>query len=916
MKKKISLLILLLIVGTAIYSNSLHSAFQFDDTPFVVDNVTIRDLSDVGAIWRGVLPQHSRFVAFYSFALNYYFHRLDVFGYHVTNLAIHIISSILVWWLVFLLISTPRVKDEKFLEYKGGISFVAGLLFVCHPVQTQAIVYITQRFASLATMFYLLAVCLYLYARLMNNKNFARNFTFLGSVFAVLLGMFTKEITITIPITLIIIELMFLNEGKKVSDLLGWFKKGNAWIFILIVSMALFIIPQQFSFSVKNQLFAEKVSNSYDGDIITFGKYFMTQFRVAATFLRLLFVPVNLNADYDFPLSKSFFGFKTIASFIVCLTFFVLGFLIRKKNVLISFGILWFFVTFLPNFVPRSDVIFEHKLYLISVSFCIVVAALLFKFVEDKKFRLFIICCIVVVFSFMTYQRNKVWENSFTLWQDVVKKSPNKARGHNNLGAEYIRRGKYDLALVEANKTLDLNAGYYKAYYNRGIAYYNYRLYEKAIKDFKKSIELQPTYHDAYNYLGIYYFNNGEIDRALEHYNKALEFNPNYVSAYNNRGMVYLNKRQFDQALSDFDKALSLDPYHVKAYYNKGNLYFAQGQQDKAIEEYGKVIKLDPGFVEVLNNRGILYLNTGKVDLALADFEKALSIRKDYDRAYYNIGELYRSEKKYDLAYEYYGKTIRANPKLLDAYNSRGELFLEEKKYELALKDLNRSISLDPGHGMAYYYRGNLNKELGNYEQALDDYNKVLEASPNNPEGLYSRGELYELLGENEKARADFDQILNTSSGFVDMYYNQSIDFKRDNKDELAISGFSKVINVDQKNADAYNNRGNIYGKQGQYDLALADYNMAIKHGPDHAKAYNNRGTVYRVKGKLGLALKDYNRAIEIDPKYAFCYLNRSLVYSSLGKFDSALDDAVTARVLGQVVEQNYIDFLKKNIKK
>ncbi|MBU0469241.1 MAG: tetratricopeptide repeat protein, partial [Candidatus Omnitrophica bacterium] len=908
MKKKLSLLMLLLIVGTAIYSNSLHSAFQFDDTPFIVDNVTIRDLSDVGTIWKGVLPQHSRFVAFYSFALNYHFHKLDVFGYHVTNLAIHLISAILVWWLVFLLISTPGVKDEKSLKHKGSISFLAGLLFVCHPVQTQAVVYITQRFASMATMFYLLAVCLYLYARSLKQRGFVIiALSYFGSCIAALLGMFTKEIAITIPLTLIIIEFMFLNPGKNLRDLLVGFKKGNRWVFIVIILLSLLIIPQQFDFSVKNQLFAEKVSNSHDGDIITFGKYFMTQFRVAATFIRLFLVPINLNADYDFPLSKSFFELQTFLSFIAVLSVFIIGFLTRKKNVLVSFGILWFFVTFLPNFVPRSDVIFEHKLYLISVGFCIAVSSLLFKLIEDQKVRMFIVCFIVAEFSLITYQRNKVWENSLTLWQDVVKKSPNKARGHNNLGAEFIRRGKYDLALVEANKTLELNAGYYKAYYNRGIAYYNYRLYEKAIKDFKKSIELKPIYHDAYNYLGIYYFNNGNIDLALDNYNKALEFNPNYVSAYNNRGMIYLNKRKFDLALSDFNKALSLDDKHIKAYYNRGNLYYVQGQYDKAIEEYNKVIKLDPGFVEVLNNRGILYLNMGKVDMALSDFKKALSINKDYERAYYNIGDLYRSQKKYELAYEYYNKTINVNPDFLEAYNSLGDLYFQEKKYELALKEFDKAIAVNPGHGMAYYFRGNLNKALNNYEQALEDYNKSLETSANNPEVLYSRGELYELLGESEKARADFDKVLNTSSGFVDTYYNQSIDLKRENKDELAISGFSRVINVDEKNADAYNNRGNIYGKKGQYDLALADYNMAIKHDPAHAKAFNNRGTVYRVKEKLDLALSDYNRAIELDPEYAFCYLNRSLVYSSLGKYDRALDDALNAKVLGHGVDQKYI---------
>ncbi|MBU0469243.1 MAG: tetratricopeptide repeat protein [Candidatus Omnitrophica bacterium] len=604
------------ILGMIVYSNSLDIPFHFDDQLFIVNNPTIRNLSDSGQIFKSLLPQRSRFVAFYSFALNYHFYKLDVFGYHVTNLIIHIVSSLLVWRLALLLISAPSVKDDKAFENKDLIAFFAALLFVSHPVQTQAIVYITQRFASLATLFYLLSVFLYLKARLIGENTKARLGCFIASGIAALMGMFTKEITITIPITIMFIEgMLFGSKGKK-ENLLIYLRSNKRWLYLLILLSFMLIIPKLFDFTVVNQLFTPKQSNSHDGDIITFGRYVLTQFRVAVTFIKLLFVPIGQNVDYDFALSKSLLDLATMFSFIAFFLIFSVGIMLKKRNVLASFGILWVYITFLPNFIPRSDLIFEHKLYLISFGFCFLLATIVFKRFQSKRTGVIFLCIIIFTYSVLTYQRNKIWSSEVSLWSDAAKKSPYKSRALNNLGFSYLKQKEFDLAFQYFNKVIKHNPTFVRSYDNRGTVYHQWNKNELALSDF----------------------------------NKAIELNPSFARAYYNRANLYRDEKKYDLAIQDYSKAIDLQNNYTLAYNNRGNVYSFKGEYDLAVLDYNKVLELNPGFLRAYNNRGAVYIATKQYDLALKDLNRIINLEPKRAKAYYNRSYVYRVKKQYKKA--------------------------------------------------------------------------------------------------------------------------------------------------------------------------------------------------------------------------------------------------------------------------
>src|SRR6185503_14617809 len=204
-RRSFSIIAGIFLVGSLIYANTLKAPFVYDDEPFIVYNTNIKDLGNLPAIWHAAAVP-SRFISFLSFALNYHFHGLDVAGYHLVNIGIHLINALLVYWLMLL---TLRGHEARRM-----LAAAIALLFLTHPIQTQAVTYITQRFTSLATLFYLAAICFYASGRVYRKPIY-----YAGAVLSAVLAMFTKEIALTLPVAIIMYDFYFLknNVGAAVS---------------------------------------------------------------------------------------------------------------------------------------------------------------------------------------------------------------------------------------------------------------------------------------------------------------------------------------------------------------------------------------------------------------------------------------------------------------------------------------------------------------------------------------------------------------------------------------------------------------------------------------------------------------------------------------------------------------------------
>ncbi|MBP9855317.1 MAG: tetratricopeptide repeat protein [Candidatus Omnitrophica bacterium] len=673
-------ILLIIIVGFLIYSNSLHNGFHFDDMFFIVDKPEIRNIDDVNAIWHAH-SHPARFVAFYTFALNYHFHQYKVFGYHVFNLIIHLINALLVWWMVQLIFLTPRMREDPLNRVKKWLALFAALIFVAHPLQTQGVTYICQRFASLATLFYLLSICLFLKGRL---KVGWISFTyFFGAGISALLGMFTKQIVFTLPIILILIELIFIRKDKV------------KWPVIIFTALFLLIVPSIFSFN-PSILNIHHASESHDGDRLTPTIYFLTQMPVLLTYLKLLFFPIGQNVDYDFPAYSHFFVPQVFLPFLLLSIIFLSSLMILKRHRLLAFAILWFFVTISveSSFITIKNVIFEHRMYLPMAGCAIFLTVLIFKIVREEKRAVFILSTIVIVLSVLTYQRNFVWRDGITLWSDVIKKSPEKGRPHVSLAIAYIQDEKLNEALDQLNLAIKYSPQDYKAYNNLGLVYNKKGLYEEAIKEYSHAIELKADNPISYSNRADAYREIGQNEKAYQNYNEAIRLNPRYAEAYINRGVFFGRNENLELALKDFMTAIQINPTLPESYNNRGIVYQRQRFFDLAQADFTHAIRIKPDYADALYNRGNVYKETGQFLEALDDYNRALKIRNNYSQVYNNRGIIYGLDGKDDLALHDFNLATQYDPNYSAAYFNRSLVYLKQGSYQEALDDTLKAKKL------------------------------------------------------------------------------------------------------------------------------------------------------------------------------------------------------------------------------
>ena len=551
------------------YSNTFFASWHLDDFPNIVNNVKLHlvQLSPQSLIATFTANPADGGNSLYrplsclTFGLNWYFGKGNVFGYHIVNILLHILTGYLLYCTILTLFQTPKLKQQKRTDVYL-IAFLATLLWLVHPLQTQAVTYIVQRMTVLGAFFYILAMYFFLKARLV-SANRPKIFYISGCFLAYIAALASKENTVTLPLALLLIEIIFFQ--KKIKPL-----SGKTTFFILLFAIIILLEGGYILIKLQNWSFFR----IYDQRSFSPMERFLTEHRIVLFYLSQLFFPApqRLSLIHDFSLSTSLLHpWTTLPALLLVYSFISLAVLYIPKKPLLSFSILFFFLNHLiESTILPLELIFEHRNYLPSLFLFLPVATalqqLFTKFNKKRWLRLTLatfIITLVASLSYITYTRNAIWKDEYTLWLDTLKKAPNDARPYQNLAMLLSSNGRYLQAIA---------------------------LYQKALSKQAPS----PA---------------RSVSLSL-----------------NNMGNVYLSLQQYDKAIKSYNSALQIDPDNPNTLYNKTVALVAEGKWNEASSNADKLTMLSWDNSTFFNIKGFILLKLGTPEVSLPYFDKAYAL--------------------------------------------------------------------------------------------------------------------------------------------------------------------------------------------------------------------------------------------------------------------------------------------------
>ena len=842
-------LLALVVVGALIYANTLQSPFIFDDDLIIIDNPAIRmqklRWSDIQHAVSG--KGGNRPLSNLTFALNYYFGQYNPSGYHIVNMAVHIITGLLLY--IFLKTTLKICRRQNWQTFPldrlaiDTISGLTALLWLTSPVQTQSVTYIVQRTNSMAAMFFVLALLCYVKGRMAHrkvhrisvtqnadgNKGTARRHYYVwyaAGAIAAMLAWGSKENSAVLPFFIWLYEWYFFQDLSK-----QWLKKQLP----IVAGILLLFGAIAFSHLGLEPWEKFKGLRDFSAGEFTVGQRLLTQTRVVVYYLSLIFFPhpSRLNLDYDFPISQTLVNpYTTLISLAIIIALIVTGVWLAKKQRLISFCIWWFIGNLLieSSIIPLA-IIFEHRLYLPSMLVFLPPVILAYRYLKRLGLTVGVCGILAAVSALGTVERNKVWRDHLSMWTDCVRKSPHKARPYANLANAQKDLNLLDEALQNYRQSIRINPNLPEAHYNLGVLLGEQSSTSEAIDHYLKAVQLNPKFADAHNNLGSAFQKQGQPQKAEKHLRQALQLEPDHAEALNNLGFILAAQNEYDAAIVNYRKALQIDPDFVKAHKNLGFALQRQGDLDQAVVHYRKALELLPGDSETRIHLANALTALGKNDQAAGHIQAALQTKSDNAQALNNLGAQLLNQGKLNEALALLTRAVEIKPDLAEAHNNLGIILIRQGKLTPAISHFQEAVRVDPDFALA---KNNLKRAVAireGMQREIVEIQKELSARADDPGLLFKLGNLYLGLGEWDKAIIELEKALALQPTFKAAQNNLAMAYTADRRYGQALTAFEKLIELDPAQAGNYYNMAVLYALQNKVPQAIVWLKKAIDRG-------------------------------------------------------------------------------------
>lgn len=570
------LLILCIVLITALaYANSLKNSFVWDDYIVVVENDFIKSWdnfyrlfdksyltrsSDIDYLGRRDIGSGEflyRPVSTFSYFIDFSIWKLNPFGFHLTNLLLHIINAILLFSLIMLI---TRIK---------AVAFLTSLLFAIHPVTTETVDVIAFRPNLLSLMFFLSAFILFIKCNQLSGKK--QVYVYLLSLGSFLLAIFSKEMALIFPIILLCYDYFIRKIPGNIFTHLKKYYMGYAGVLFFCFLVKYIAIGAVFKQPVMDAM------QNLSINILTMSK-------VIATYIQWLVFPFNVHPTLpDDPafIAHSLFEPRVIISMALIAAMLAIAIKARNKVPLVSFGIFWFFIALIPVaniFYPLTNYMAARYLYLPTIGFVLVVSLLLvkcygcmiFRITSVMLQRISVTAVIIAIMSYAMFTaiRNFAFKNNAVFWMEMVENYPHNPLAHSSLAAAFNERGLFDKAIGEYKAALSLAPDYAKDYSDLGACYYKKGMFDAAIEQFKMALKLDPALISAFTNLGSVFGDKGLYQDAIGCFNKAIELDTKSLDAYNGLGVTYARIGEYVRAKKNWEKVLEIAPKNHEAQKN------------------------------------------------------------------------------------------------------------------------------------------------------------------------------------------------------------------------------------------------------------------------------------------------------------------------------------------------------------
>ncbi len=563
--------IILILLTVLVFANTLKNGFVYDDSAYVVHNHHIRDISHFFSYFTSLQTYQStgaegqfkvyRPLVTASFALDYAIWKLNPVGYHLTNILLHALAGILIYICVIMLFRNSM------------IAFISALIFLMHPVQVEAVSWISGR----GNMLYAIFSILTLIAWIRYTQCLKKQYIIYALLFYTL-ALFSKEMALSV-IPLMALAFMFMPNNDSIKSLI------MRLIPFIIISIAYLIIRTTVIGAITQR---ELWGGSYDAT-------FATMTKVLLMYWIKLLLPLKLNVLPRVTVIPSLLTATAVACVLlvsVCTYFCGIN---KKTSQTIRFGFLWIILGLLPvsNIIPLRALFAERFLYLSVAGFgCIV--AYLFSKIPSRKISFILFLIFVTGLGLKTIKRNTDWQSNNTLWQSVLDIDPENANAYNGIAMEYLKEN--DIEQAEQNLQTAIQYAPDNPYINNNMALVLLRQGKKheALKLFIKTLQLDSTQALAYHNVGLLYLEENNYKQALPYLEKALELDNNYANAYNSLALCCFHLGQHERAIDAWLTASAISPDDPQPYYNIIISYLQRNKKDKALRYLNEAIKYFP----------------------------------------------------------------------------------------------------------------------------------------------------------------------------------------------------------------------------------------------------------------------------------------------------------------------------------